>query len=223
MKNTIIISLASLAIVGCGKGRSNNPFRALATMKKAPELQGSYETKCASAGEGFVANAINVLKGNTDAYPKSKRREISFHGDAATIKEVHYLGGNCDGGEAYAFEEKGTFKVGDKDKNEMNNAGRNLDIHMNTVDAMILSEPGQKFADNYGLCGKKDWKVSERVDVTAMSADGNCYDVTSKRTIANVYQVDNNELKLGYTGDHAVASDARPTSIDNNNTFVKKH
>jgi hypothetical protein len=222
VKNLLIVSLASFALVGCGKGRSNNPFRALATAKKAPELQGTYEGSCIANRKGRVTN---VLKGNFDSstYPASERTQISFKGDAATIKEIHYTGTNCDGGESYAFTEKGSFKVGDKDNNEKNNAGRYLDIQMKSVEASVLSEQGAKYANTYGLCGHTDWKAGDSAkDVTAQAGDDKCYDVTPQRTIANVYQVDNETLALGYTGDKAVSSEQRPTSIDSKNTFRKK-
>ena len=143
MKNLLIVSLASLAVVGCGKGRSNNPFKALATAKKAPELQGTYQSECVANRKGRLSN---VLSGNFDVntYPSSERTLISFQGDSATIKEVHYIGKNCDGGEAFAFSEKGSFKVGNKDNNEKNNAGRFLDLQMKTVEAAVLSDAGRE-------------------------------------------------------------------------------
>ena len=214
-----IIGLTCLGLIGCGKGHSNNPFRALATVKKSPELQGSYESKCKSDHEGVAAN---IAKLNWEGkYARSSRREVSFKGDAATIKETHYFGANCDGGEAYAYSEKGTFKVGDKDKNEMTNAGRHLDIEMNRVDAVVMSDDGALFANKMKLCGHNDWKVGDRArDVTGQAADSNCFGVTPKRKIANVFQVDQQSLALGYTGDDAL--DTHPGSLDTNYTFRRK-
>jgi hypothetical protein len=221
LNTAIIIAAVSFALVGCGKGRSNNPFRAAATAKKAPELQDTYSGECQASHKGWITN---IVKLNTASkYPRSSRSEISFKGDAATIKETHYFGTDCDGGEAYAFTEKGTFKVGDKDKNEKNNAGRHLDIDMNRVEAAAMSEDGAVFASTYGLCGNKDWKAGDKArDVTGQSGDGDCYGVTPHRSIANVYQVDNNQLVLGYTGDCEFPSESRPTSLDTKNAFRRK-
>ena len=224
MKQFVILTLVSLTLAGCGKGRSNNPFRALATAKKAPELLGSYQSQCLGSRKSWLSNLISLAKGNnTHSLPSSERTIISFQGEDATFKEVHYLGAKCDGGEAYAFTEKGTFKVGDKSKNERNNAGRHLDVSMNTVEASVLSEAGANFANSYGLCGRKDWNHNDAAkDVTNVADRGDCYDVTPRRSIANVYQVSDKGLELGYAGDKAVPADDRPISMSASKTFEAK-
>ena len=58
--------------------------------------------------------------------------------------------------------------------------------------------------------------------MTEVAGDKNCYNVTPSREVANVYQVDNTTLALGYTGDKAVSSEQRPASLDTSNTFRKK-
>jgi len=223
VKNLFLFSIATLSLAACGRGTStNNPFRAPAEKLDAPEIQHTFEAECVRSHKSWISSIKALAKGTADVYPQSERSQIIFRAGNATFKEIHYLGENCDGGEAYAFTEEGSYRVGDKSQNEHTNGLRHLDIKMDSVHATALSPEGVKFANAYALCDKKDWKIGSKENVTTSAAQNNCYDVTPRREIANVYQVDDNKLELGYAGDKAVAKDDRPTTITSK-VFYRKH
>lgn len=208
MKKLIIMLAVPLTIVACGK--HNNPIENIKQATEDRDLQKTFQSDC-SRGT-FLSTLPSTFASGLQASTKSSRVLMTFKGANVERRTVYYTGLNCDGNEAYSFDELGTFTIGSKN-NKTNDGGRPIDIQYDRLNVQILSADGEKLANGEGFCGIKDWQVGKTREVKANVKSATCNLAEIPRLDSNIYRVDAGTLYMGSFDKSQRQPNQRPTSL----------
>lgn len=208
MKKFIVMLAVPLAIVACSK--HNNPIENVKQAAEDRDLQKTFQSDC---DRGTLLSTLpSTLASGLQASTKSSRVLMSFKGANIERRTVYYTGINCDGNEAYSFDESGTFTLKDK-KDKTNDGGRPIDIQYDRLDVKILSADGEKLANAEGFCNIHDWKSGKSREIKADAKSPSCNFAQIPRLDSNIYRVDAGTLYMGSFDKSAREPNQRPTSL----------
>jgi hypothetical protein len=124
---------------------------------------------------------------------------------------------NCQGDEAYTFEETADIKVVKNDKVKTNEGAYDIDLNFKNLKVTIgASADAVKLVNSAPkLCSQKaDWAAKQTRDVTANSGSATCYLAKVPRQVYTVYKVDGSTLYLGPISNSAISASSRPKTLD---------
>ncbi|RZA26317.1 MAG: hypothetical protein EOP10_04070 [Proteobacteria bacterium] len=125
--------------------------------------------------------------------------------------ETFFLGDDCGTSPYLVYESTGTYS--DKGPNSDLVGSNNIDFAIQSTSLTPLSELLVVSFNTRQYCGKKDWVLDQKVDVTGLSCDS--LSLNTATQAADIYVVEDDVLYLGSTFNYDSAKDAtRPTSVD---------
>jgi hypothetical protein len=217
VKKLVVISLATLACVACGKGRNNNPIAAAKAAGAERDLLGAWQSECNTKMlQGVLDWAKVAVKEGADAAkqaaPGSQRIEYKFEVGTVTRKVVLYNGTQC-AGELIRFEEVGKYKVETDPNKKSQDGGKRIDFHFDQVKATAVGQNGVTLANSVKLCDKSDWSADQTVNVNEHSSESTCYGIPAPRDVFNLERVDANTLYLALDQPKGNLENQRPTKV----------
>jgi hypothetical protein len=115
------------------------------------------------------------------------------------------------------FKEYGTISISKGLKST--DGATFIDITNAKLGVQAADDAGTLVANELKLCGREDWANHDEKDVTAVSADANCYRRPVPNTDANIYLIEGNTLYFGERG-LLDKKNERPEKIDRENKYV---
>ncbi|MES2744239.1 MAG: hypothetical protein EOP04_10970 [Proteobacteria bacterium] len=130
--------------------------------------------------------------------------------------ETFFLGDDCGSDPYLVYESSGSYS--DLGPNSDLVGTNNLDFAIQSTSLTPLTELLVVSFNTRGYCGKTDWAVDKKVDVTGLSCEG--LSLNTATQVSDIYVVEDDILYLGSTFNYDSAKDAvRPTSVDRDVTY----
>ena len=196
MGSVLLLASSVVSLAACGAKEAAKDIQA---SLENPDLIHTWENQHCSSSK--IAGASFRVQFKFLGNDVQKTEQFYSSADCAELAgEITYSG---------TFEKKGEVQ---KDVNELN-------LKFDRVNVVAFNDIGKKILNTFGLCGKSDWEVNRKADLTTQSRDATCVLSALPYEVYDVYQVENDTLFFG-NYDNTTA-EKRPVSVDRTSAFRK--
>lgn len=222
MKGFWLFALAGVLLAsGCGKNKDERRASPVAAIREASRESGLQNKRF--AGECFsspVSNFISSIMTAGSGAIKSGKVNYEFLGAAVTRTTSLFSEPNCQGPEAIAYRQKGSFRI--LDDPETNERARAIDLSYRNLEAEAVTDAGVNVASQLKLCRIDNWPLKTVQDVTGQAVDRTCFDQEMPVVDHNIYRLDGKTLYLGKRAGLGASADLRnrPTELNFDERYV---
>lgn len=189
--------IASLILFSCDDSDSDNVER---IVENDRDLIGSWDGACTSFDKLGLTGVQSKYEFGVDG--NFEKSEQFFASDDCSGAAIEYR------------------LVGDFDTSDRDNVPDSISYTIQESFLNLQSESVVKLANTVKLCGRSDWQVGERQEVTG----ADCEEVLSAKAgdqLQDIYQIDGDELFFGETLFFSLTGDKEPESVNANVKYTK--
>jgi hypothetical protein len=159
---------------------------------------------------GNTFESVCLEKRLLDMTSTTRRMSFGPNGEFSKL-ESFFLGDDCGASPYLTYETLGTYV--DLGKNSDLVGSNNIDFTIQSTALTPLNELLVVTFNTRRYCGKSDWALNQKVDVTGLNCEG--LTLNGAQQVADIYVVEDDVLYLGTTFNYDSAKEAtRPSSVD---------